>query len=191
MSLRLRNLGAAAVVFGLGLAALASPAQAQKSGGSTSTGGGGGGGSKVTTTTAIIPLLGGYYGIGGSGSTVAKGAATLVFDAGQVNRSITIDVSNVNLPDGTVVHAEMYSNGFVIPTSYYPIMGKQSIGDLTLVAGAASGTLTTANGDNVPLFGTAGTIYVNLYNGFGQVVGTVVSGSFNTVLKGGKPTLGP
>jgi hypothetical protein len=189
MSLRLRKLGIVAVVFGLSLVVSATSVLAQKSG--TNTGGGGGGGSKVTTTTVIVPLLGGYYGIGGSGSTVAKGTATLVYDATQTVRSITVDLSNVNLPDGSFVHAEMYSNGFVIPTAYYPIWGDQAIGDLCLSAGASTLKLSTVNGDNVPLFGTAGTIYVNVYDGAGNIIGTVVSGSFNTVAKGGKPGLGP
>lgn len=199
MSLRLRRLGLAAVAFGLTLVASASPALAQKSGGSTSTGGGGtstgggggGGGTKVTTTTVIVPLLGGYYGIGGSGSTVARGSATLVYDATQTVRSISVDLGNVNLPDGSIVHAEMYSNGYVIPTSYYPVWGDQAIGDMGLLAGASTLKLSTANGDLVPLFGTAGNIYVNLYDGAGNLLGTIVSGSFSTVAKGNKPSLGP
>jgi hypothetical protein len=190
MSILERN--RAVLVIALGLSCMTAPALAQKSGGtSSSTGGGGGGGSKVTTTTVIVPLVGAYYGIGGSGSTVAKGTATMVFDATQTVRSITVDISSVNLPDGSIVHAEMYSNGYVIPTSYYPIMGQQSIADLSLSAGASSMTLSTANGDLVPLFGTAGTIYVNVYDFSGTLVGRVASGSFNTLVKGGKPKLGP
>jgi hypothetical protein len=192
--LHLRKVAIAAAVLSLGLALTAGQAAAQKSGGgggSSGGGGGGGGGSKVTTTTVVVPLLGGYYGIGGSGSTVAKGSATLVYDATQTVRSITVDVSNVGLPDGSIVHAEMYSNGYLIPTSYYPVWGDQPIGDMDLAAGAATMTLSTADGDDVPLFGTAGTIYVNVYDGFGNVIATVVSGSFNFAVKGGKPSLGP
>ena len=39
-------------------------------------------------------------GPGGSGSTVATGSATLTYDASQTLRSMTVTVSNVQLPDG-------------------------------------------------------------------------------------------
>jgi hypothetical protein len=119
------------------------------------------------------------------------GSATLVYDASQTVRSITINVRNVNFPDGSVVHAEMYSNGYVIPTSYYPVWGQQSICDMGLSGGSATLSLNTANGDNVPLFGTIGNIYVNLYDSYANLMATVVSGSFNLTVWGGKPGLGP
>jgi hypothetical protein len=134
-----------------------------------------------------VPLLGSYYGPGGSGSTVATGTATLTYDATQTLRSMTLSVSNVHLPDGMIMHSLITDNGLTQPTTYYPVDVPQLIGDLPLSAGQASVSGSTANGDNVPLFGTTGSITVNAINPVtGQDLGVVVSGFFNlTTAKGG------
>jgi hypothetical protein len=176
-----------AALSGAMLPASNSTAWAQKGGGG---GGGGGGGTKVTTTTVAVPLLGGYYGVGGSGSTVSTGSATLTYDATQTLRSMTLSVGNVHLPDGMIMHCVITDNGLTQPTSYYPIDVPQLVGDLSLGAGQASVSGSTANGDKVPLFGTIGSITVYAINPVtGQNLGLVVSGSFNlTSPKGGGKT---
>jgi hypothetical protein len=177
-----REVGRAATLGAILLAASAAPAWAQKGGG----GGGGGGGTRVTTTTVTVPLFGSYYGVGGSGSTVSTGNATLTYDATQTSRSMTLSVSNVHLPDGMIMHCVITDNGLTQPTSYYPIDVPQLVGDLSLGAGQASVSGSTANGDNVPLFGTIGTITVYAINPVtGQNLGLVVSGSFNLVTQKG------
>jgi hypothetical protein len=141
----------------------------------------------VTTTTVTVPLFGSYYGPGGSGSTVATGTATITYDSTQTLRSMTLSVSNVHLPDGMILHCVITDNGLTQPTTYYPIDVPQLIGDIPLSAGQASVSGSTANGDNVPLFGTIGSITVDAINPTtGQDLGLVVSGSYNlTAPKGG------
>jgi hypothetical protein len=141
----------------------------------------------VTTTTVTVTLFGTYYGPGGSGSTVPTGSATLTYDATQTLRSMTLSVNNVNLPDGMIMHCVITDNGLTQPTTYYPIDVPQLIGDLSLSAGRASVSGSTANGDNVPLFATVGTITVDAINPVtGQNIGLVVSGSYTlTTAKGG------
>ena len=147
----------------------------------------------TTTTTVTVPLFGTYYGVGGSGSTVATGSATLTYDATQTLRSMTLSVSNVHLPDGMIMHCVITDNGLTQPTAYYPIDVPQPFADLSLSAGSASVSGSTANGDNVPLFGTVGSITVNAINPVtGQNVGLVVSGSFVlTTQKGGGEGVNP
>ena len=134
-----------------------------------------------------VTLFGSYYGIGGSGSTVAKGSASLTFDASQTSRSFTVSVSNVNLPDGMIMHVDFLDNGLTEPGVYYPVWVTQPAGDEFLSLGAATITLSTANGDSVPLFGSVGSIIVSAIDPItGFNYGTVVSGSYNlTVIKGG------
>jgi hypothetical protein len=189
-----RELGHTAVLGAILLAALAAPAWAQKGGGGgggggggASSGGGGGGSTKVTTTIVTVPLFGTYYGVGGSGSTVATGSATLTYDVTQTLRSMTLAVSNVQLADGVIMHCVITDNGLTQPTTYYPINAPQLVGDLSLSAGQASVSGSTANGNNVLLFGTIGSITVVAINPVtGQNLGLVVSGSFNLISpKGG------
>jgi hypothetical protein len=59
--------------------------------------------------------------VGGSGSTVSTGSATLTYDATQTLRSMSLSVSNVHLPDGMIMHCMITDNGLTQPTSYYPI----------------------------------------------------------------------
>ena len=85
MKATIQKLARIALVFGIGSCLMATTSLAQKSGGSATGGGtggggtGGGGGGGVTTTTVIVPMFGTYYGVGGSGSTVATGSVTLTF----------------------------------------------------------------------------------------------------------------
>jgi hypothetical protein len=134
-----------------------------------------------------VTLFGSYYGPGGSGSTVAKGSASLSFDASQTNRSISVSVSNVNLPDGMIMHVDFLDDGLTEPGPYYPVWVIQPAGDELLLLGAATLNLSTSNGDSVPLFGTVGSIIVSAIDpvtGFNY--GNVVSGSYNlTTIKGG------
>lgn len=199
MHSHLRNAGLAAIFCGLILAASDASAAGKKpragitrSGGSTSTSTtskpGGGGGNAVATTTLNITLFGGYYGAGGSGSTVATGLATLTYDATQTTRSVTVTAANVNLPDGTLIHFTFADNGLTSPTAYYPIWANQHAGDAHLASGKATLVLNTAAGDAVPLLGTAGTITVTATNSSGVPLGTVVSGSYSTLPRqGGRP----
>jgi hypothetical protein len=85
------------------------------------------------------------------------------------------------------MHCVITDNGLTQPTTYYPIDVPQLIGDLSLSAGRASVSGSTANGDNVPLFGTVGTITVDAINPVtGQDIGLVVSGSYTLATsKGG------
>lgn len=184
MNARITKVARTGLVFGLSLILTNATALAQKSGG----GGGGGGASKVTTTTVSVPLFGSYYGPGGSGSTVPTGSVTLTFDATQTLRSMSLSASNVHLPNGTIMHCVITDNGLTEPGFYYPVDVPQLIANLSLSAGQASISGSTANGDKVPLFGTVGSITVNAINSVtGQDMGVVLSGFYNltTARKGG------
>ena len=92
------SVGCGRSCLGLALALAGAARLAQKSGGGgggsevvgVGADGGGGGGTKVTTTTVPVTLFGSYYGPGGSGSTVAKGSASVTFDASQTSRSVIV-----------------------------------------------------------------------------------------------------
>lgn len=188
MSAIIRRAGLNALIVGLSLTLAVAPAMAQKVRGKSATGGGGGGGggSKITLTTVTVPLAGGYYGIGGSGSTVATGSVTMTFDTTQTARSMSLSASNVHLPDGTILHCVITDNGLTQPTLYYPVDVPQLIANLPLSAGHASITGSTANGDNVPLFGTIGSITVRAVDPVtGRDLGLVLSGFYNLGLKKG------
>ena len=182
MNATLRTLATAAICGIL----TTTTASAQKSGGSSSTGGGGGSASKRTTKS--IPLLYSYYnGVAGLGSAVPTGLATLTFDATQTSRSLSVTITNVNLPDGTIIHFEMADNAFMIPTAYYPIYLPQSAGDVHLVGGTASLSIDTANGDAVPVIGTIGSVTVHAIDNFGNNRGTLGTASYHMVAGGGRP----
>ena len=51
----------------------------------------------------------------GSGSTVAKGSATITYDATQTIRSASVSVTNVNLPDGIVMEVDFLDDGLTEP----------------------------------------------------------------------------
>jgi len=180
VSLRLAR---TAALCGLARTAAAGPALAQKSGGARS----GGGGSTVLTQTVPVTLLGGYYGVGGSGSTVATGSATLTFDATQTFRSMSVTAGNVNLPDGSRLHVDLASNAVYQATAYYPIWATQAAGSLSLAGHSASESISTADGLSVPLFGTARRIVVTAYSAQGVNLGTVLTGSYSLIAKGNKP----
>lgn len=190
MNAMIQRVGLSALIVGLSLSLAGAPAMAAKVRGKSATGGGGtgggGGGSKITLTTVTVPLAGGYYGIGGSGSTVATGSVTMTFDATQTSRSMSLSASNVHLPDGTILHCVITDNGLTQPTLYYPVDVPQLIANLPLSAGHASITGSTANGDNVPLFGTIGSITVRAVDPVtGHDLGLVLSGFYNLGLKKG------
>ncbi len=153
--------------------------------------GGGGGGTKTTTptTTLTVNLYGSYYGIGSGGSLPPTGLATLTYDATGTSRSLTVSVSNVNLPNGTIIHFEMVDNALTVPTAYYPIWSAQPAGNVYLIGGKASLSIDTANGDAVPLIGTVGSVNVHAVDNHGNDRGTIVTGGYNLVAtrKGGRP----
>jgi len=99
---------------------------------------------------------------------------------------MTVTVSNVHLPDGMIMNCVITDNGLTQSGPYYPVEVPQLIGNPTLSAGKASISGSTANGDNVPLFGTIGFITVHAINPLtGVDLGLVVSGSYNLTLNRG------
>jgi hypothetical protein len=68
---------------------------------------------------------------------------------------------------------------------------RQFAGDSLLAAGSAGLSTSTANGDDVPLFGTTGNILVFAIDPItGENYGLVVSGTFNLAKKGGGGSTG-
>jgi len=167
-------------VLALGVAILLSPARGYASGGSTSSGGGGGGGGGSTTLlqTITFPIQGAYYGVGGSGSTVPSGTVSISFDSTQTTRVISMTITKLALPDGSVISGVMLTNGLVDLTGYYPVYMPQDAGNMIVSAGKATATFSTANGAAVPLFGTTGNITFNAYRADGTPIGFVGMGFY-------------
>jgi hypothetical protein len=94
----------------------------------------------------------------GTGRANPRGVATLTFDPTKTNRSVKVQLTNVHLPNGTVLSVVFTDNGFIDPSfGWVP----QLAGLLVVENGTASGSISTANGDVVPIFGGNGEITVN------------------------------
>jgi hypothetical protein len=130
-------------------------------------GGGGGGGGLSSVTVALSQP--------GAGNIGPRGAAVLTFDATQTNRSVGIQLSNVHLPNGTVLNVVFTDNGLILPNFMW---ANQLAGVMVVSNGTASGFISTANGDNVPVFGTNGEITVNVLPGPGVTAGLYMTGVY-------------
>jgi hypothetical protein len=129
-------------------------------------GGGGGGGLNSVTVTLSQP---------GAGNIGPRGSAVLTFDATQTNRSVAIQLTNVHLPNGTVLSVVFTDNGLILPNFAW---AHQLAGTMVVINGTASGFISTANGDAVPVFGTNGEIDVNVLPGPGVSAGLYMDGVY-------------
>src|SRR5262245_10824315 len=116
--------------------------------------------------------------------TRPMGQATLTYDSTQTKRTLSITIANLQLPDGDLIEGILQSDGLVDFTGYYPSWVPQSAGIMVVKAGKAAITLSTAKGDDVPLFGANGNITLSAWTPHGVELGFVASGSYPT--KGGK-----
>ena len=122
------------------------------------------------------------------------GSVTVTYDATQTSRSVLVSVSNVNLPDGSILNVIFTDNGLTTSTTYYgtafvTTWVPQVAGVIVIHGGSGSLSISTANGDAVPLFGNAGQISVNTVDDFGNSLANVLFGSYAP--NGNKPTFGP
>jgi hypothetical protein len=156
MPYSLRSVGAV-VLSGLILVSARSTSEAL--------GGGGGGVSSVT-----VPLS-----QPGAGNVGPRGSAVLTFDSTQTNRSVSIQLTNVHLPNGTVLNVVFIDNGLILPNFAW---AHQLAGKVVVINGTASGSISTANGDPVPVFGTNGEIDVNVLPGPGVSPGLYMTGVY-------------
>jgi hypothetical protein len=85
----------------------------------------------------------------------------LTFNATQTTRSVSIQLTNVHLPNGTVLSVVFTDNGLIVGN----VWANQPAGTMVVSNGTASGFISTANGDPVPVFGTNGEITVNVLPG--------------------------
>jgi hypothetical protein len=129
-------------------------------------GGGGGGGLNSVTVALSQP---------GAGNIGPRGSAVLTFDATQVNRSVAIQLTNVHLPNGTVLNVVFTDNGLILPNFAW---ANQLAGTMVVVNGTASGFISTANGDHVPVLGTNGEISLNVLPGPGVSSGLYMDGVY-------------
>lgn len=71
---------------------------------------------------------------------------------------MNVQLTNVHLPNGTVLTVVFTDNGLIAPSfAWVP----QLAGVMVVSNGRASGSLSTASGDQVPVFGGNGEITVN------------------------------
>lgn len=130
-------------------------------------GGGGGGGSTGSVTVALSQP--------GTGNIGPRGTAILTFDATQTNRSVAIQLTNVHLTNGTVLSVVFNDNGLILPNFAW---ANQLAGTMVVINGTASGFISTANGNQVPVFGTNGEITINVLPGPGVSPGLYMDGVY-------------
>ncbi len=94
--------------------------------------------------TPVLPLNGVF----------AQGSAVVCFDSTFASRSITVKASHVNAPDGALVSITIISS--LTPG------GIQTVGYGTVANGNRDMSLSTANGFPVPMFGSIGSIGINV-----------------------------
>jgi hypothetical protein len=111
----------------------------------------------------------------GTGNIGPRGSAILTFDATQTNRSVSIQLTNVHLPNGTVLSVVFNDNGLILPNFAW---ASQLAGTMVVSNGTASGFISTANGDSVPVFGTNGEITLNVLPGPGVSAGLYMNGVY-------------
>jgi hypothetical protein len=171
-----------ALLGGLLLALSAPAANAQRGGGA---GGGGGGISGLKSTT--FSLAGSLWSPASNGIKAPGGTATLSYDATQTTRSVSVKLGNVSLPDGTVLNVVYYE--LIVIGTYYttPVYSfiPHKLGTMVVAGGAASGSVSTANGDAVPLFAPDGQIDVYMVDAAGNNTFDIAYGSYTT--GGGNP----
>jgi hypothetical protein len=174
----LRNPARIAFLGGLLLASSASAVHAQK-------GGGGGGGSGMKSTS--FSIAGTVWGPATNGITAPKGTATLTYDTAQTSRSVSVRLGNVYLPDGAVLNVVFYD--VIVTGTYYgtPVYAyiPHPVGRMVVSGGTASVSISTANGDDVPLFGPQGLIEVYMVDDAGTNTFDIAYGSYLTA--GGRP----
>jgi hypothetical protein len=130
-------------------------------------GGGGGGGLSSVTVALSQP---------GAGNIGPRGSAVLTFDATQTSRAVAVQLSNVHLPNGTMLNVVFTDNGLILPNGAW---ADQLAGVLVVSNGTASGSISTANGNSVPVFGTNGEITVNVLPGPGVSPGLYMNGVYS------------
>jgi hypothetical protein len=126
-------------LMGLLMSGLSAPALAQKGGGGNS-GGGGGNSGGVLSSSLPFDDWGIFY-----NGMFAHGQATFSYSADGTYKSLSLQVSNISVPDGTVVEVEtveqwLTATGNAVIFSSYPMTIHQSKGVFSV---------STLNGNNV------------------------------------------
>jgi hypothetical protein len=148
---------------------------------------GGGGGGLTSSTFSVYQLPGSYLDY--YQPKPLKGTTTLTRDRAQTMRSISAKISNAPaLADGTVLNVVYYD--IVVTGSYYgqPVYSytPYNIGQMVVTAGAASMSVSTDNGDQVPVFGSLASIEIMMTDDMGDVLGEIAD-AYITVTGGANP----
>jgi hypothetical protein len=146
----------------------ASTAWAQKggSGGGTSSGGGGGG----TSTNPIKGVNSYSFALAGTSLLpAASGTATVSFNSLLTYRAFSLQLDDVDLPDGSVLTVTFYDDSKLFRIGYYTALYNPQYGGCMMVLDR-SASLTVPNGTlNTPQFGKNGFVYVTTYDSYGNV----------------------
>jgi hypothetical protein len=129
---------------------------------------GGGGGSGLSSVTVALSQP-------GAGNVGPRGSAVLTFNAAQTIGSVNVQLSNVHLPSGTMLNVVFTDNAIILPSGAW---ANQVAGTMVVSNGTASLSISTANGNFVPLFGTNGEITVNVLPGPGVSAGLYMNGVY-------------
>jgi hypothetical protein len=129
--------------------------------------GGGGGGGLSTVTVALSQP--------GAGNVGPRGSAVLTFNATQTSGGVNVQLSNVHLPNGTMLNVVFTDNALILPSGAW---ANQLAGVMVVSNGTAALSISTANGNFVPVFGTNGEISVNVLPGPGVSVGLYMNGVY-------------
>lgn len=130
-------------------------------GGGAGSGGSGGGGGGLVSTSITCDNWGDFF-----NGVLPQGRATFAYSADGSSKSLSVQVSSINVPDGTVMYVETDESwataaGDAFSVTYYPVAIRQGKGALAL---------STAAGDDVTFLPpSAGQTDVYLWNGTLQV----------------------
>lgn len=150
------------LVVGAGTLGMGSAALAQRGGG----GSGGGGGADTTATGGILIKLSNFNQNYNGAS--AKGQVTLGYAADGSAQSITYNLSQINVPDGTVLPVQVVTGVYKTVVSYYTYLVLEyttTPGTVTVYHKSVTLSLNKSKGDVVPDFPapTVGTTEIRIY----------------------------
>jgi hypothetical protein len=162
----------------MALAFSISPAFAQKGGGGGSGGSGGGGGTSTNPTKGVNS-----YSFALSGTPIqpdAYGTVTVSFNSALTYRAFSLQLDDVDLPDGSILTVTFYDDSKLFRIGYYTALyGPQVGGNMMVMDQGAS--LSVPNGTpNTPQFGKNGYVYVTTYDAYGNVY-LIATGSYSAL----------
>lgn len=139
-----------------------------------------------------FPITGSIWSPASDGKVAPQGNVTLSYDDTQTTRSISVNLRNTVLPDGTLLNVVFYDViiTYVDPDgSYYPVPVTRyvphPVGPMVVYGGTASMSVSTADDDDVPNFGPQSQIDVYMVDDAGNNTFDIAYGNYEISGGGG------